>query len=44
MKVIFTIWAKVGQKLTGAALIYIGIFAPEKLDEKNNPNYLVYTK
>ena len=27
-KGMFTIWAKVGQKLTGAALIYIGIFAP----------------
>ena len=41
MQVMFTIWAKVGQKQPGAALIYIGIFAPKNLDEKNNLKYQV---
>ena len=27
---------------TGVRRLYIGIFAPGKLDEKNNPKYLVY--
>lgn len=34
MKVLFTIWAKVGTKKVVGPRLYIGIFAPKKLDEK----------
>ena len=44
MKVLFTIWAKVGQKVVGAVSIYRYICTRKKLDEKNNPNYFCYVK
>lgn len=49
MKVLFTIWAKSRdkkQRQRGTqehrGTQKTAVFAPEKLDEKNNPNYLLY--
>ena len=48
MKVLFTIWAKSRdkeQRQRGTKEHRNGRFAPDtKIDEKNNPKYLVYTK